>query len=94
MTPHLPQHLQQQLSQHVPHYFAYMLRRAALVLLGWGAAYWILTAASTHLPPAVVYFAGVSWVLAGVVGFGYLYRLRCEAVVAQNRSVGAEHTPT
>lgn len=94
MTPHLPQHLQQQLSQHVPHYFVYMLPRAVLVLLGWGAAYWILTALSTHLPPAVIYFAGVSWMLAGLVGPGYLYRLRSEAMVAQNRTLGAEHKPT
>ncbi len=67
---------------------------AALVLLGWGAAYRILTALSTHLPPAVIYFAGVAWMLAGVVGFRYLYRLRCEAMAVQSRAIGAEHKPT
>jgi hypothetical protein len=57
----------------------YVLPRAVLVLLAWGATYWILTALSPDLPPAVVYVTGLAWVLAGVVCFGYLYRLRREA---------------
>lgn len=56
----------------------YILPRAVIVLLGWGATYWILTALSTHLPPTVVYITGLAWVGAGIAGFGYLYRLRRE----------------
>jgi len=56
----------------------YALPRAVIVLVGWGATYWILTALSTHLAPAVIYITGVAWVLAGVVCFGYLYKLRRE----------------
>ena len=43
----------------------HVVSRAVLVLLGWGATYWILTALSPHLPPAVIYFTGIAWVLAG-----------------------------
>ncbi len=72
----LQQHVPEELQQHLPSYFVYMLPRAVLLLLGWAVSYWILTAVSTHLPPAVVYIAGISWMLAGAIGFGYLYRLR------------------
>ena len=63
----------------------YVLPRAVIVLLGWGAMYWILTALSPRLAPAMVYFTGISWVLAGIVCFGYLYRLRREAALPQER---------
>ena len=63
----------------------YVLPRAIIVLLGWGAMYWILTVLSPSLAPAIVYFTGISWVLAGIVCFGYLYRLRREAGLAQQR---------
>ena len=56
----------------------YIVPRAVLVLLCWGATYWILTALSSSLPPSVVYITGISWVLAGIVCFGYLYKLRSE----------------
>ncbi len=56
----------------------YVAPRAVLVLLGWGATYWILTALSPHLPPAVIYFTEIAWVLAGIVCFSYIYRLRRE----------------
>jgi hypothetical protein len=62
---------------------AYVLPRPFLVLLGWGAMCWILTVLSLSLAPAIVYFTGISWVLAGIVCFGYLYRLLLEAGLAQ-----------
>ena len=65
----------------------YILPRAVIVLVGWGATYFILTALSTHLAPAVVYITGVAWVLAGIVCFGYLYKLRREMGVPQIRTV-------
>ena len=60
----------------MPHSLAYALPRAVIVLGAWGAAYFVLTALSTRLAPAVIYMTGVAWVMAGVVCFGYLYRLR------------------
>jgi hypothetical protein len=55
---------------------ACVLSRAVIVLLGWGATYWLLTALSPHLTPAIIYLSGIAWVLAGIVLFGYLYMLR------------------
>ena len=66
---------------------AYLLPRAVIVLLGWGATYWLLTTLSPHLPPSIIYITGVTWVLAGIVCFGYLYKLRHEAGF-QNPPIG------
>jgi hypothetical protein len=65
----------------------YVLPRAFIVLVGWGATYFILTALSTHLPPAVVYMTGIAWVLAGIVCFGYIYRLRRDAGTLPHQQV-------
>jgi hypothetical protein len=65
---------------------AYVLPRAVLVLLGWGITYWLLTLLSTHVPPTVVYMTGIGWVLAGVVCFGYLYRLRREMELMEEQA--------
>lgn len=67
---------------------AYLLPRAVIVLLGWGATYWLLTALSPHLPPSIVYITGIAWMLAGIVCFGYLYKLRHEAGFHQNPPIG------
>jgi|GEM_PF-3343694 len=67
------------------HNLIYVLPRAFIVLLGWGAMYWILTALSPSLAPMIVYFTGISWLLAGVVCFGYLYRPRRDAALLQER---------
>ena len=56
----------------------YALPRIVIALLGWGATYWVLTALSTHLAPVIVYITGIAWVLAGIVLFGYLYKVRRE----------------
>jgi hypothetical protein len=66
---------------------AYVVPRAVIVLLGWGAMYFVLTTVSPRLAPAIVYFTGISWVFAGIVCFGYLYRLRREAGLTQERPV-------
>jgi len=71
----------------------YALPRAVLVLLGWGATYWILTALSPRLPPAIVYMTGFAWLFAGIVGFGYLYKLRREAEFPQTRPAGTRPSP-
>ena len=72
----------------LPQQLADIVPRAVLVLLCWGLTYCILTALSTQLPPALIYFAGVMWVLAGVFSFGYLYRLRREADATPHRAIG------
>jgi len=69
----------------------YALPRAVLVLLGWGATYWILTALSTHLPPTMVYITGVAWVLAGIGCFGYLYKLRRDVGLLPSRPAHTDH---
>ena len=70
---------------------AYVLPRVVIVLLGWGAMYFVLTALSPHLAPVIVYFTGISWVLAGIVCFGYLYRLRREAGTMHERPIPKRH---
>jgi hypothetical protein len=72
---------------------AYVMPRAVIVLLAWGASYVILTALSTHVPSAVVYFTGVAWSLAGIACFGYLYRLRQLAVLEHKRAVSVPRKP-
>jgi hypothetical protein len=64
----------------------YMLPRAVLVLMAWGATYWFLTLISMHVPPSVVYFTAVAWALAGVVCFGYIRTLHHEALAAQEHA--------
>jgi hypothetical protein len=69
--------------------FNYALPRAVVVLIGWGATYWILTALSTHLPATLVYVTGLAWLAAGGVIFGYLYRLRRELGIPVQMLFGA-----
>jgi hypothetical protein len=73
---------------------SYVLPRAVLVLLCWGATYWILTALSPSLPPSVVYITGISWVLAGIVCFGYIYNLRRELNMLPHQQRPATAQPT
>jgi hypothetical protein len=73
---------------------AYMLPRAILVVLGWGATYWLLTALSPHLPATIVYITGVAWVLAGIVLFAYLYRIRRELGLLPDRAKHTGREPT
>ena len=72
---------------------AYILPRALIVLIGWGASYWLLTLLSTHVSPAVVYFTAIGWALAGVVCFGYLYKLRQEAGIGHIPSLDKQRHP-
>jgi hypothetical protein len=70
----------------------YVLPRAVIVLLLWGATYWVLTALSPQLAPSIVYIKGISWVLAGVVCFGYLYRLRRDMGLLPDRATATSST--
>jgi len=71
------------------HGWAYVVPRAVIVLIGWGATYFILTALSTHLPPSVIYLTGILWMLAGVICFGYLYKLRRDMELLPRRPAAA-----
>jgi hypothetical protein len=64
----------------------YVLPRAVIVLLGWGTMYFVLTALSPSLAPAIVYLAGISWLAAGIVCFGCLYRLRRDGPLRLERA--------
>jgi hypothetical protein len=72
----------------------YVLPRAVIVLLLWGATYWILTALSPELAPSIVYITGISWVLAGVACFGYLYRLRKEMGLLPDQAASPKQRQT
>ena len=76
------------------HGWAYVVPRAVIVLIGWGATYFILTALSTHLPPSVIYLTGILWMLAGIICFGYLYKLRREMALLPYGPAAAPPQPT
>ncbi|HEX4410451.1 MAG TPA: hypothetical protein VH206_16880 [Xanthobacteraceae bacterium] len=69
---------------------AYVWPRAVLVLLCWAATYWLLTQISTYVPPAVVYFIAIAWLLAGVVVFSYLYHVRRRLGLLPHQAEDAE----
>ncbi len=73
----------------MPHTLGYVLPRAAIIVFGWMATYWILTALSTHLPPTAVYITGLAWVATGIAGFAYLYRLRRELGTLPHQQVAS-----
>ena len=76
------------MAQNVGQNLGYVLPRAFIVFAGWAATYWILTAFSTELPATAVYATGVAWVLAGVVCFGYIYKLRYELGTLPHQQAG------
>jgi hypothetical protein len=55
---------------------AYILPRAFIVLIGWGITCALIANLSANSDPTIFYVAGATWVAVGIVGFGYLYRLR------------------
>jgi hypothetical protein len=54
---------------------AYLLPRAIIVLIAWGATSLVLRI-FTNVDPLVFYIAGGVWAFVGVVSFGYLHSLR------------------
>lgn len=64
---------------------AYLLVRAAIVLIGWGMTCGLIVNLWAHVDPMVFYVAGASWTLAGIAFFGYLQKLRREASEQRSR---------
>jgi hypothetical protein len=57
---------------------AYILPRAAIVLIGWIITCGVIRNVSSPGGAIAFSIAAVSWALAGIVCFGYLHRLRGE----------------
>jgi hypothetical protein len=55
---------------------AYILPRAFIVLVGWGITCGLIKNIWASVDPKVFLIAGISWAFAGLVCFGYLYKLR------------------
>ena len=55
----------------------YMLPRAVIVLIAWGATCLIMNS-FTSVDPLVFYVAGGVWAFVGLICFGYLHKLRRE----------------
>ena len=56
---------------------AYVLPRAVIVLIAWGATCLIMNLVTT-VEPLVLYIAGGVWAFVGLISFGYLHKLRRE----------------
>jgi hypothetical protein len=75
---------------------AYVLPRTFIVLMGWGMTCALIANVWPHVDPLIYTIAAVSWALAGITCFGYLYKLRREEEAPQEsnaapvkRSVGS-----
>jgi len=55
----------------------YLLPRAVIVLIAWGATCLIMNT-FTSVAPLVFYAAGGVWGFVGLISFGYLHKLRRE----------------
>lgn len=65
---------------------SYILPRAVIVLVGWAVTCGIIHNVSIHVSATAFYIAAVSWGLAGIACFGYLYRLRSALQEHRGRS--------
>jgi len=53
----------------------YLLPRAVIVLIAWGATCLIMNT-FTSVEPLVFYIAGGVWAFVGLISFGYIHKLR------------------
>ncbi len=72
----------------------YLLTRAIIMLIGWGAISAIIMDVWPQVDPMVYYVAGASWALAGIAFFSYLQKLRREAGLHRNSSFSAGRSGT
>jgi len=56
----------------------YILPRAFIVLIGWDITCALIYNVWPGVDPEIFVIAGISWVLAGFVCFGYIYKVRSE----------------
>jgi hypothetical protein len=73
---------------------AYFLPRAVLVLIACSITCGFIQIIWPDVDPAIFYVTSISWALMGLVTFGYLYKLRQEASLQDNRPAGMRHFPT
>ena len=57
---------------------AYLLPRAFIVLVAWAITCGLIEKVWSPVDPMIFCLAGASWAFAGLLGFGYLRRLRTE----------------
>ncbi len=69
----------------------YVLPRAFVILTGWGITCALIVKVWPGVDSAIFVVAGASWILAGLVCFGYMYKLRGEAEDRQSRFSGIDH---
>ena len=67
---------------------AYILPRAFIVLVGWGITCGLIKNVCSTVDPMIYYLAGASWAFAGLLGFGYLHKLRGAAHGRRGRHQG------
>jgi hypothetical protein len=72
---------------------AYVLPRAAIVLMLWGVTCGLIVTVLPDADPAVFTFAGISWALAGIVCFGYIRKLRNEENSLRVRDIARFQQP-
>jgi hypothetical protein len=64
---------------------AYVLPRVFIVLIGWGIPCALISNLWPRVDATTFVIAGASWALAGLVGFGYMHKLRVDAEDQQSR---------
>ncbi len=72
---------------------SYLLPRAFIVLMGWGMTCALIFNIRRNVDPQIFYIAGAAWTLAGIAGFGYLYRQRRIAHRHNDEVVSASNIP-
>jgi hypothetical protein len=63
----------------------YILPRAFIVLIGWGISCALIYNIWPRVDSTIFVIAAASWALAGLVCFGYMYKLRAEAEDQKSR---------
>jgi len=72
---------------------AYILPRAVIVMMCWSLTCGLILMLLPDANPAIFYFAGISWVLAGIVCFGYIRKLRNEQLSLRVRDITHARQP-
>ncbi len=63
----------------------YILPRAFIILTGWAITCALIVKMWPSVDSTIFVIAGASWTLAGLVCFGYMYKLRTGAEDQQRR---------
>jgi hypothetical protein len=71
---------------------AYLLPRAVIVLIAWGATCLVMNVFTT-IDPLVFYLAGGVWAFAGLTSFSYIYKLRRDESALRIEELGRWQQP-